>query len=610
MDMVRILAESRARMPVRVRRSLGLAFVTGLLCLPGSSPAQSTTKARVGLNFSGQVTRDLLRFEAESDRIAGMGAGWVRLEASWAQLENDGVRACEQSSPPPSCNLGNLDWAVIRSEAKGLSVLLVIDYTPGWARDPMCQSSGPFAEHCAPAASHVADFGAFVRTIVRRYGPNGIIGSHVTAYEIWNEPNLNAWAGVPVGLGAGQPAVPATRYAPLLAAASSEIKSFVPTATVLGGALAAWGDSNNTADQNNPQWPVKYTADLVTALDNIGASTAWTGLSFHPYSFPEGPGCNVGWNGMNQALGIHNVFVFIQNPNFPIWGTEAGAPTTLDAPNPRCPNQSGDDNNVPENYQTLYLAQYYAQWNQWSSWTGPLFWYNVRNDGPDSTDLNNNFGLLHDDYTPKQAVGAFELLTKPAPTFSDGFETGNLSSWTATGNKMTVQSAVVASQQYAALANLVGAGAGFARKTLPATLSDGYGRVYVNVAALPSAASGYARLMRFQKSGGGEIGYVAVGADGHLRVHKTVAPAVERASAQTLSSGAWHLLEWRVKIGASNTGATTVWLDGAPVGDLSTTAETWGTAPITAFQIGEQRTGLTYAIRYDNAAISTVRVGP
>ena len=607
---------SRARRsPTRFRKGAALLVLAAAALAPARGHAQSTTSARLGMNFSGQVTGDLLRFERESDRIAAMGAGWVRLEANWAQLENDGVWACEQTPPLASCNLSALDWAVVRSEAKGLSVLMVIDYTPDWAIDPAClalqQNPPQFTEHCAPALNQVASYGAFVRTIVRRYGTGGSLGTHVAAYEIWNEPNLAAWGnGVPVGLAPGQPAVPTSRYALLVAAASNEIKSFQPSATVLGGALAAWGDSNNVNDQNNPQYPVKYTGDLVVALANNGAGSAMTGLSFHPYAYPQGPLCNVGWGGTNQALLLHNLFAFIGAPTFPIWATEAGAPTTPNAPVPNCPNGGGDNPNVPENWQSLYLAEYYTQWNDWSSWTGPMFWYNIRNDGTDTSDVNNNYGLLHYDYTPKEAAGTFEGLTKPPLTFSDGFESGNLSNWTATGTKMTVQSSVVATQHYAAIANLTGTGSGFARKTLATTLADGYGRVYFNVAALPATADGYAALMRFQKTGGTEIGYVAVGADGHLKLHKTITPVADRSSATTVTTNEWHLLEWRVKMGAGTAGATTVWFDGAQVADLSNGAEAWGTSPIGMLQISDQRTKLTHAIRYDQAAIGSVRVGP
>ena len=589
---------------------LRLIAVAVMLWAPMTTLAQTTTSARVGLNLSSQVAFNSLEFERESDRVAALGAGWIRLEANWAQLENDGIWACERTPPLASCNLGYIDWAVVRSEAKGLSVLLTIDYTPDWARDPNCLASGQFSEHCAPGTNHVADFGVFVRTLVRRYGSGGTLGTHVAAYEIWNEPNLADWGGVAVGLSAGQPAVDPNRYALLLAAASNEIKSFQPTAMVLGGALAAWGDSNNPADQNNPVYPIKYTADLLVALSNNGTGSAMTGLSFHPYAFPQGPACNVGWGGTNQALLLHNLFAFLGAPTFPIWGTEAGAPTTPTAPVPSCPNSPGGNPNVPENYQAFYLAQYYAQWNGWSSWTGPLFWYNVRNDSTNTANINNNYGLLHTDFTPKSAAAVFESLTKPAPTFADGFEGGNLTNWTTTGAKITVQTAVVASQQYAAAATLTGSGAGFARKTLPATLADSYGRVYFNVATLPSAANQYAILMRLQTAGTTEIGYVAVGSDGRLRLHKSIATAVTRISTQTVSTGAWHMLEWRVKTGTANTGATSVWFDGAPVGDLSTTAETWGATPIGMLQIGDQRTNLTYTIRYDNAAIGPVRVGP
>ena len=71
----------------------------------------------------------------------------------------------------------------------------------------------------------------------------------------------------------------------------------------------------------------------------------------------------------------------------------------------------------------------------------------------------------------------------PAPVvFQDGFESGNLSAWTTNGG-LTVQTATVHAGSFAAQANTTN-GTTYAKKVLPATYSNGYGRVLFQPAEL------------------------------------------------------------------------------------------------------------------------------
>ena len=71
----------------------------------------------------------------------------------------------------------------------------------------------------------------------------------------------------------------------------------------------------------------------------------------------------------------------------------------------------------------------------------------------------------------------------------------------------------------------------------------------------------------------------------------------------------WHAVELHLGVnGASST--VEVWLDGAPVSDLSFPAVDLGTRPIGILQIGETQTGQTYDVVFDDAAFGTSRLGP
>ena len=185
------------------------------------------------------------------------------------------------------------------------------------------------------------------------------------------------------------------------------------------------------------------------------------------------------------------------------------------------------------------------------------------------------------------------------PIFSDGFETGDLSAWTSSGG-LTVQSSLVNSGNYAAQGNTTN-GATYAKETLPATYSDGYGRVYFNLVSYSSQVN----LLRLRTSSDVSLGYVFVSTSGKLSLRNDVA-ATTLTSATSVGNG-WHALEWHAVINGA-AGSTEVWLDGTQIGDLSGTANL-GTTAIGRLQIGEVASGRTYNVVFDDAAFDTQRIG-
>ena len=73
------------------------------------------------------------------------------------------------------------------------------------------------------------------------------------------------------------------------------------------------------------------------------------------------------------------------------------------------------------------------------------------------------------------------------------------------------------------------------------------------------------------------------------------------SSATVATSGVWHELLLHASIDSG--GKTEVWLDGTPVGALSTT-QSLGSNPIGRVQIGNNQTGRTYDMALDDAAVS------
>ncbi|HEX2736516.1 MAG TPA: hypothetical protein VHP57_00090, partial [Acidimicrobiia bacterium] len=145
----------------------------------------------------------------------------------------------------------------------------------------------------------------------------------------------------------------------------------------------------------------------------------------------------------------------------------------------------------------------------------------------------------------------------------------------------------------------------YAKKTLAATYTDAFSRVWFN----PVSAASQVNLVRYRTATDASIGYVFISASGSLGVRNDVAgTTTTSATALGIGSG-WHSLELHMVVnGLSST--IEVWLDGAIVGDLSSTTANLGATPIGRFQIGEVQSGRTYSVVYDDAAFATVRIGP
>jgi hypothetical protein len=201
--------------------------------------------------------------------------------------------------------------------------------------------------------------------------------------------------------------------------------------------------------------------------------------------------------------------------------------------------------------------------------------------------------------TPTNTPTATSTPSTAPPIFSDGFESGNLAAWSTMGG-LTVQTGTVHSGTYAAQGNTTN-GATYAKKFLPSTYSNAYGRVYFNLLSYSSQVG----LLRFRTATDGSIAYLYVDTTGKLNLRND-ASAQTYISSTVVGSG-WHSLEFHATIGTS--GATEVWLDGVLVNAFSLTPNL-GTTPIGRLQIGEVQSGRTYNVVFDDAVFNTQPIGP
>lgn len=175
----------------------------------GLSPAQPpVSQPRFGVNVSLERYHDddSLRRVLEIVRNTGFGA--VRQRFSWAEIE----------PAPGEYHWEGWDRALPILSEYGLQMIAVLDTSPAWAR-PSSEASNPYA----PPDS-VEDYAHFVRAFAERYG------HWVTAYQVWDEPNIAPhWGAGPI-----DPAA----YVRLLRAASTAIRGADSHALIIAGSLA------------------------------------------------------------------------------------------------------------------------------------------------------------------------------------------------------------------------------------------------------------------------------------------------------------------------------------------------------------------------------------
>jgi hypothetical protein len=186
--------------------------------------------------------------------------------------------------------------------------------------------------------------------------------------------------------------------------------------------------------------------------------------------------------------------------------------------------------------------------------------------------------------------------TVPPPLFADGFETGDLSQWTAS-RAMTVQSAERSTGTWAARA--VGAGtASWVSKTLSSGVPQVSARTRVKILSQgPNAVT----LLSVRTLGGAALVSVNANASGKLTIYSGVAGRTI-TSGTVIPRGSWVNLELRVTV-AGTSSRVEVLLEGVPVSSLSVTLPL-GTTPVGQVRLGEQNAGRSFDMAFDDVNVS------
>jgi hypothetical protein len=181
------------------------------------------------------------------------------------------------------------------------------------------------------------------------------------------------------------------------------------------------------------------------------------------------------------------------------------------------------------------------------------------------------------------------------PFFADGFEGGSMGSWT-TSSGLAVQTAEKYAGTYGARATSAG-NATSARKQLAGSYGNLFYRLRFKVIDKPAANIYLAKLRDTADS---SVLGLSVNESGQLALTNYFTGS--KYAGPALAPG-WHEAQVHALV-SGPTSQTEVWLDGTKVSGLSK-AETLGTVAIDKLQLGDQSTGRSYDIAFDDVAAST-----
>jgi hypothetical protein len=256
--------------------------------LLAAAPAHGAP-AELGINAN-RVLYDAFdgeRWNLHLGAIRDSGIRMARADAFW--------QAVEPQAPGPDgvhdYDFTYLDYVAIALANHELRWQPILDYSALWA------SSVPGDDKAPPADPD--DYAAYAAAFAKRYGRGGTLWDEfdpksepaVTTYEIWNEPNLDAfWKPTP------DPA----RYMELYVKARAAIKAVDPDAVVLVGGLVPGTGFERALYATRP--------DAAELID---------GVAFHPYA-------KTADGVLREVRNLRATLEDVGDPDVPIHLTELG----------------------------------------------------------------------------------------------------------------------------------------------------------------------------------------------------------------------------------------------------------------------------------------------
>jgi hypothetical protein len=261
-----------------------LAAAASLLAATAAHAAPSTlTTGFMDNAVTSGVDRD-----AWLGRMAAVGASRVRIPVSWAAVAPTAPAAGDAGSPSwAGYDFTGVDAQVRSAQANGLAALVGVNAAPAWAEG----AGRPATVRPGAWKPNAAAFRSFMQALARRYSGTfpdpltpGRALPRVTAFQLWNEPNLDTYLAPQYEN--GKPAAPAL-FRALLNAGYAGVKAAQPTATVVTAGLAPFGDYGTVATRRRTP-PVQFLRSTLCLNAQLrrecGDRTRFDVLAHHPYA--------------------------------------------------------------------------------------------------------------------------------------------------------------------------------------------------------------------------------------------------------------------------------------------------------------------------------------
>lgn len=202
---------------------LGLGVLREPLDLRADIPIRHTGVNPFGMNTFLQQEVEPQKRTEQVRLIAAAGFGWIRQEFPWQDIEiaaKGDFSDCRNTAATGGCISSWLKYDQIMADADtyGLRIVARLSSPPAWSRADG-EARGSFAP-----PDRLEDFADFAAAVAEHYR------GRITAYQIWNEPNIYPEWG-------NQPADPEA-YTALLCAAYRRLKTIDPDIIVLSAPLA------------------------------------------------------------------------------------------------------------------------------------------------------------------------------------------------------------------------------------------------------------------------------------------------------------------------------------------------------------------------------------
>ncbi len=332
---------------------LVLAASLGTQTLPAADLPEGVLPQGVGVNI--HFTRG---HERDLELMAAAGCRFVRMDFGWAGIERQ----------PGQYDWSAYDELTANLDRHGLRAIYIFDYSNPLYEETVASRNPVTGREQRDVASpqhpeSVAAFARWAAAAARRYAGRRVV------WEIWNEPNISFW----------KPKPDVRQYTTLALAAAQAVRAADPQATIVGPATS--------------ELPVEFL-EAFFAAGGLGVLDA---VSVHPYrSYRKSPETALPDYDKLRAL-IKQHAPAPEKKSMPILSGEWGYSTFT-------------NKGVSLETQAAFVVR--QQLVNLCAGVPISIWYDWKNDGPDRSEREQNFGVVTHDLEPKPAYRALQTMTR------------------------------------------------------------------------------------------------------------------------------------------------------------------------------------------------------